>query len=167
MVTRTKASGSARLGDRPRLWTPKSASGVDRVLAPNAAEKKPARVTPTCTAARNRLGSLSSLFSACPRRPVSASARTCDSRRDTSAISAPEKAPPISTKATTMTMLSQTSLTSGVLLQAVVLRQDCPALHHGSGCDAAQISPTELPPPTRVFRGDELGDPSHTAAALG
>jgi hypothetical protein len=37
-----------------------SASGWDSVLAPNAAEKKPARVTPTWTAARKRLGSLSS-----------------------------------------------------------------------------------------------------------
>src|SRR3712207_7762353 len=44
------------------------------------------------------------------------SARTCDSRSETRAISAPEKAPPIRTKATTITMLSQTSLTGGVLL---------------------------------------------------
>src|SRR3712207_5042321 len=44
------------------------------------------------------------------------SARTCDSRSETRAISAPEKAPPIRTKTTTITMLSQTSLTGGVLL---------------------------------------------------
>jgi hypothetical protein len=86
------------------------------VLAPKAAEKKPASVTPTWTAARNRLGSLSSRWTAFPRRPpFSAIARTWDSRRETSAISAPEKIPPISTKATTMTMLSQTSLTGGLL----------------------------------------------------
>src|SRR3954468_8519269 len=167
MVTSTNASVSARPSRMPRA-TSQSANGWERVLAPKAAEKKPARVTPTWTAARKRLGSLSSRWTACPRRPpLSAIARTWDSRSETRAISAPEKAPPIRTKTTTMTMLSQTSLTSGVLLQAVVLRQDCPALHHGSGCDAAQISPTELPPPTRVFRGDELGDPSHTAGLAG
>ena len=87
------------------------------MLAPKAAEKNPASVTPTWTAARKRLGSLSSRCTALPRRPpLSAIPRTWDSRRETRAISAPEKTPPIRTKATTMTMLSQTSLTGGVLL---------------------------------------------------
>ena len=98
-------------------------SGADSVLAPNAAEKKPASVTPTWTAARKRLGSLSSRCTALPRRPpFSAIARTWDSRSETSAISAPEKAPPIRTNTTTMMMLSQTSLTGGVLLGGCV---DC------------------------------------------
>src|SRR4051794_27433006 len=134
MVTATRDSGSARLRDRPRPSTAQSASGLDSVLAPNAAEKKPARVTPTWTAARKRLGSASSLFSVCPRRPVSASDRTCDSRRETRAISAPENAPPTRTNAMTMMMLSQTSLTSGVLLQRSGLSRDGPGTPHGSGC---------------------------------
>ena len=48
------------------------ANGCDSVLAPKAAEKKPAKVTPTWTAARKRLGSLSRRWTACPRRPLSA-----------------------------------------------------------------------------------------------
>src|SRR3954463_7463102 len=111
----TRASVSERPTDTP-CATSQSAKGAERVLAPKAAEKKPARVTPTCTAARKRFGSLSRRWTACPRRPPSAIARTCDSRSETSAISAPEKAPPIRTKTTTMTMLGQTSLTGGVLL---------------------------------------------------
>ena len=115
MVTRTSASVPESPSETPRACS-QPAKGSDRVLAPNAAEKKPANVTPTWTAARNWLGSLSSFCTACPRRPLSAIARTCDSRRETRAISAPEKTPPIRTKTTTMTMLSQTSLTGGVLL---------------------------------------------------
>ena len=86
------------------------------MLAPNAAEKNPASVTPTWTAARKRLGSLSSRWTAFPAGRRSRPSRTWDSRRETRAISAPEKTPPIRTKAMTMTMLSQTSLTGGVLL---------------------------------------------------
>src|SRR5918993_1773727 len=115
MVTSTRASVPETPSETPRLCS-HPAKGSDSVLAPNAAEKKPANVTPTWTAARNWLGSLRSFCTACPRRPVSAIARTCDSRRETRAISAPEKTPPIRTKTTTMTMLSQTSLTGGVLL---------------------------------------------------
>src|SRR5687767_6027637 len=116
MVTRTKATVSESRADRPRVSSHR-ANGADNVLAPKAAEKKPAKVTPTWTAARNRFGSLSSRWTAFPRRPpLSAIPRTWDSRRETRAISAPEKMPPIRTKATTMTMLSQTSLTGGVLL---------------------------------------------------
>ena len=57
-------------------------------------------------------------LAAAPRRggPVSDRARTWDSRSEISAISVPEKKPPIRTKTTTMTMLSQTSLTGGALL---------------------------------------------------
>ena len=65
-----------RQGAGEPLVTPRpssqSARGSDSVLAPKAAEKKPAKVTPTCTAARKRLGSLSSFCTAWPRRPVSA-----------------------------------------------------------------------------------------------
>src|SRR3712207_2514531 len=119
MVTSTNASVPARPSRTPRS-TSQAAKGSERVLAPNAAEKKPARVTPTWTAARKRLGSLSSRCTALPRRPpLSAIPRTWDSRRETRAISAPEKTPPIRTKTTTITMLSQTSLTGGVLLGVV------------------------------------------------
>src|ERR1700712_1229780 len=110
-----KLTGPAAPGARPRS-TSQLRSGSARVLAPKAAEDRLASVTPTWTAARNRFGPASSLLSACPRRPVSASARTWDSRSETSASSAPEKTPPIRTKTTTMTMLSQTSLTGGALL---------------------------------------------------
>src|ERR671920_424529 len=128
MVTSTRASVPARPSCRPRP-TSQAANGRERVLAPNAAEKNPARVTPTWTAARKRLGSLSRRCTALPRRPpFSPIARTWDSRSETSAISAPEKAPPIRTKTTTITMLSQTSLTGGVLLSkgAVGRRPCCP-----------------------------------------
>jgi hypothetical protein len=54
---------------------------ADSRLAPKAADRKPARVTPICTAARKRLGSLLSLATRAPRRPRSAIAFTCDSRR--------------------------------------------------------------------------------------
>src|SRR5215212_4654530 len=115
MVTSTRARVPATPSETPRVSSQR-AKGSDNVLAPKAAEKKPAKVTPTWTAARNWLGSLRSRCTACPRLPVSAIARTCDSRRETRAISAPENTPPIRTKATTMMMLSQTSLTGGVLL---------------------------------------------------
>ena len=114
-VTRTRASVPASPALTPRASSHR-AKGSESVLAPKAAEKKPAKVTPTWTAARNWFGSLSSFCTALPRRPVSAIARTWDSRRETRAISAPAKTPPIMMKTTTMTMLSQTSLTCGVLL---------------------------------------------------
>ena len=54
-----------------------------------------------------------------PAAALLGQARTWDSRSEIRASSVPEKKPPISTKTTTMTMLSQTSLTGGVLLGVV------------------------------------------------
>ena len=48
----------------------------ESVTAPNALDSKAVEVTPIWTAARNRFGSLVSLATAAPRRPVSARART-------------------------------------------------------------------------------------------
>jgi len=89
-------------------WSP---SGSASVAAPNAAEKNPASVTPTCTAARNRLGSPTSLASRSPRAPCSVSDLTWLSRSETSAISAAEKQPPSSTKRSTSRASTQVPLT--------------------------------------------------------
>src|SRR6476661_5420243 len=115
MVTEMKARGPARPGLRPQR-TRAAENGLLSVSAPKADAERVASVTPICTVARNRLGSASSRANAAPRRPCSDSVRTWDSRREISASSVPEKKPPIRTKTTTMTMLSQTSLTGGALL---------------------------------------------------
>jgi hypothetical protein len=119
MVTRTSDSVPASPSCTP-LPSSQSATGAASVLAPKAAEKKPATVTPTWTAARKRFGSAISFWTARPRRPCSESARTWDSRSETSAISAPEKMPPINTKTNTMAMFSQMSFTGGALLGSVL-----------------------------------------------
>src|SRR5829696_6325766 len=100
MVMPMKDSVSASPSGTPQP-TSASATGPASVAAPNAAEKKPASVTPTWTAARNRLGSPTSLASRSPRAPRSVSALTWLSRNETSAISAAEKHPPSSTNAST------------------------------------------------------------------
>src|SRR6476469_3402465 len=109
------ASGAARPGLRPHP-TRTAVNGLLSVSAPKADAERVARVTPICTVARKRLGSARSRLSAAPRRPCSDRDRTWDSRSEISASSVPEKKPPIRTKTTTMTMLSQTSLTGGALL---------------------------------------------------
>src|SRR3954469_23556127 len=114
-VTTMKASGPARPGLTPQR-TSAAENGLFSVSAPNADADSVARVTPICTVARKRLGSAKSLPSAAPRRPCSDRVRTWDSRSEISASSVPEKKPPIRTNTTTITMLSQTSLTSGALL---------------------------------------------------
>src|SRR3954462_10247976 len=110
-----KASGPARPGLSPQP-TRTVVNGLFNVSAPKADAERVARVTPICTVARNRLGSDRSLCNAVPRRPCSDRARTWDSRREIRASSVPEKKPPIITKTTTMTMLSQTPLPGGALL---------------------------------------------------
>src|SRR6476469_2554034 len=114
-VTTMKATGPASFGLIPQP-TSAAENGLFRVSAPKADADRVARVTPIWTVARKRFGSARSLPMAAPRRPCSDSVRTWDSRREISASSVPEKKPPIRTKTTTMTMLSQTSLTGGALL---------------------------------------------------
>src|SRR5215207_9947892 len=110
MVTPMKATVSATPSGTPQASS-RSATGPASVAAPKAAEKKPASVTPTCTAARKRFGSPASLASRSPRRPRSRSALTWLSRRDTRAISAAAKAPPSSTKPSTSRALTSVPLT--------------------------------------------------------
>src|SRR3954468_17353530 len=117
-VTTMNASGPATPGLTPQP-TSAAEKGLLSVSAPNADAERVARVTPIWTVARNRLGSARGLPRAAPRRPCSDRVRTWDSRNEISASSVPEKKPPIRTKTTTMTMLSQTSLTGGVLLGVV------------------------------------------------
>ena len=80
--------------------------------APNAADMKPARVTPIWTAARNRFGSACSAATRWPRRPRWDSARTWPSRSDTSAISDPAKNAPIRRKNSTSRALATVELTA-------------------------------------------------------
>ena len=79
-----------------RTNTTASASAI--VAPPNAAERKPERVTPICTAERNRLGLPVRRSMARPRLPRPASCRTWLSRRVIRAISAAAKVPPMTMK---------------------------------------------------------------------
>src|SRR5437899_312013 len=81
------------------------------VAAPNAADRKPAKVTPICSAARKRFGFEARENTRCPRRPRAASVRSWLSRSDTSAISVAAKAPPMQTKTTTRAIFAQVELT--------------------------------------------------------
>ena len=83
----------------------------DRVASPNAPDSRVARVTPICTADRNRLGSWASLAARWPRRPRWVSRRIWPSRSETRAISAPANNPLTSTMSRTMTMSQPTALT--------------------------------------------------------
>ncbi len=83
-----------------------------RVSAPTAADSTVATVIPICTAERKRFGSRASLATREPRLPSSASLRTWLSRRETMAISAAAKNPPIRTKTRTRTMFAATLCTS-------------------------------------------------------
>ena len=80
------------------------------VVAPNAAEKNPAAVTPIWTAARKRLGFWASCATRSPRRPRWAIWVSWLSRNETRAISAAAKIPPISTNSRTSPMLASVSL---------------------------------------------------------
>ncbi len=76
------------------------------VEAPNAAEKKPATVTPICTAERKRLGSRASEATAWPRPPWLSRRSTWPERSETSAISVAANTPPTRMKP----MTSRTSI---------------------------------------------------------
>ena len=83
-----------------------------RVAAPNAPESRVATVTPIWTEDRNRLGSCASFAARWPRLPRCRIERTCPSRSETRAISAPAKNPPTSTMASTTTMSQPTWFTA-------------------------------------------------------
>jgi hypothetical protein len=110
-VTSTSAVVSAAPAESPRSSSAPE-TGTARRAAPKAADRKPARVTPTCTAARKRLGSATRCATRAPRRPFSAIARAWLSRRLTSASSVPANTPPMRMKTATRTMSSQGALTA-------------------------------------------------------
>ena len=84
------------------------------MTAPNALDSSAVDVTPIWTADRKRLGLETSRATAAPRRPVSASARTWLSRKETSAISAATNTPSMMISSRTMPMLSSVSPTAAV-----------------------------------------------------
>src|SRR5215212_155425 len=101
-------SASARLiGNRPSRT---GANALAIVVPPNAADRKPASVTPICTADRNRLGSPVNWAISRPRLPRRASCLTWLSRSDTNAISAAANTPPIRINRKIMTTLNTVSL---------------------------------------------------------
>ena len=78
IVISTSASGPASaLGHSPAR-SATGDSGSPRVAPPKAADRKPDRVTPICTADRNRLGLAVSSATVRPRLPRSASCLTWD-----------------------------------------------------------------------------------------
>ena len=83
---------------RPSKTGAKDGASVE---APKAAEKKPATVTPICTAERNRLGSRARVATACPRPPWVSRRSTCPERSETSAISVAANTPPTRMNAST------------------------------------------------------------------
>ena len=96
-----------------------------------------ARVTPICTAEKNRFGSSASRAAFWPRLPRLVSALTWPSRSETRAISEPEKNPPMHTMTRT-TMMSRTTLlifslplASGALLGAAFPRRSFVAPRSG------------------------------------
>ena len=105
----TSATVEATLSDRPSRWSTGARS--DSVTPPNAADRKPARVTPICTADRKRLGFSVSRATVRPRLPQLASWRIWLSRSDT--CSGAAKTPPIRMKTRINAMLSSTVLMEG------------------------------------------------------
>ncbi len=83
------------------------------VAPPKAADRKPIRVTPICTADRKRFGLAATRATVSPRLPRWAIDLSWLSRRETRAISAAAKTPPISTKTKIRTMLRTVSFMAG------------------------------------------------------
>src|SRR6266487_2419598 len=108
MVTTMNATVPAQVEDR--CWRiSQDLRKPARVSAPYAPENKVARVTPICTAEKNRFGSWASRAARWPRLPRLASALTWPSRSETRAISEPAKNPP-------MRMMMRTTMTSRTTL---------------------------------------------------
>src|SRR5512139_2938628 len=109
-VTSTSAAALENPCGSPQP-TSTGARSSERVAPPNAAERKPASVTPTWTADRKRFGSSLSSATTRPRRLWPARVRTWLSRKDTRAISAAAKTPPMRTKRTTSPMFASVPFT--------------------------------------------------------
>lgn len=67
-------------------------------LAPKEAERKPAKVTPSCTVDRKRLGFRATRATLAPRSSSCSSCSSCEVRKEIRAISVPEKTDPMSMK---------------------------------------------------------------------
>ena len=109
MVTTRNAIVPAQPGDRWYSLASQDLRKPARVSAPYAPETRVARVTPICTAEKNRFGSCASRAARWPRRPRLDSALTWPSRSETRAISEPAKNPPMRMMMRT-TMMSSTTL---------------------------------------------------------
>src|SRR5512139_2602502 len=109
-VTSTSAAALENPCGSPQP-TSTGARSSERVAPPNAAERKPASVTPTWTADRKRFGSSLSSATIRPRRLCPANVRTWLSRKDTRAISAAAKTPPMRTNRMTSPTLASVLFT--------------------------------------------------------
>ena len=96
------------------------------VEAPYAAEKKPATVTPICTAERNRFGLRANAAVRAPRPPRCSNRRICPSRNDTRAISVAANTPPIRTKTSTNAPLTTISFIAAAYIEAARVCRWCP-----------------------------------------
>ena len=108
MITRAMVSATVagRPGNQPCSAGLRAAASV---APPKAAERKPARVTPICTADRKRLGFSFSRATVRPREPRWASCLTWLSRSETRAISAPANTPPTQMNSRMRAMLRTSS----------------------------------------------------------
>jgi hypothetical protein len=110
-VTPTTATVSATtwLIGNQLCSTGTSASAI--VVPPKAADKNPAKVTPICTADKNRFGFSCNRATSCPRLPRRARRLTWLGRSDTNAISAAANTPPMRMNTKIKMMLNTVSFT--------------------------------------------------------
>src|SRR5919107_256321 len=126
---RISAAGPTMLSWRPARRSSGSIF-TDSRSPPSAADRKPARVTPTCAPARNRFGSLLSSATIRPRRPRGASAAAWLSRNETSEISAATKIEAMMMKVRTTPTETSVSLTR-TRISAMHFPTDVPTLSAG------------------------------------
>ncbi len=96
------------------------------VEAPYAAERKPATVTPICTAERNRFRLRASAAVRALRPPLCSNRRIWPSRNDTRAISVAANTPPIRTKTNTSALLTTISFIVAAYIEAARVCRWCP-----------------------------------------
>src|SRR6478609_11134661 len=157
-VSRITDAVEAALSPSPAFSSTGAKSGAS-VEAPYAAEKKPATVTPICTAARKRLGSRATRATRSPRGPRSARALIWPSRSETRAISVPAKTPPTRMKARTSSRLVRVWV-STVAPRAPRLGVRSPQdARPGQGPSAARAHPQDGVGAATVVGGDVEGVP--------
>ena len=159
-VTPTTPVAAANPSLQP--WsTRKVLASSDRVTAPNALDSRAVVVTPICTAARNRFGSLTSRATIAPRRPDSARARTWPSRNETSAISVATNRPSMTISSKTMPMLISVAPVTLARLGAVVALPGNE--QRASGCHGASVGSAAV----ALRRSQPAGCPSGRRARTG